>query len=301
MVSDPDKNMNSDDEMEGGFGKDGTYQEELADLGDETAHGADEAIGADEIDAVDEVVDEAPAEVKMSNEDKAGATEGVMVKYCIFCKETILADASVCKYCGHTVHIFEGGVFKQLWWFFWAGVISFLGSLLPFSAGEGQALVPAYHTFAGAFYLLFSVFMIFAMSFSIYAKRLKMGPVFLMFIPAIHCWWMVVGAAGAVTTNKVWAVVADSGRVIVDRASLSAEALAAALAQEGAVVSWPEFFFKYKALNALTAEIGSGTILLLVGSTIVALTFVLSLFSAVSGGGKAKGAAKPKRGRGRGR
>ena len=295
MVSDPDKNLNSDDEMESGFGQDGTYQEELADLGDETAR------DAEEMDAIDEAVDEAPAEVKMSNEDKMGVTEGVMVKYCIFCKETILADASVCKYCGHTVHVFEGGVFKQLWWFFWAGIICFLGSLLPFSAGEGQALVPAYHTFAGAFYLLFSVFMIFAMSFSIYAKRLKMGPVFLMFIPAIHCWWMVVGAVGNVVTNKVWATVADMGRVIIDRASLSAEALAAVLAEEDAMVAWHEFFYKYKALNALTAEIGSGTILLLVGSTIVALTFVLSLFSAISGGGKSKTAPKAKRGRGRGR
>ncbi len=295
MVSDPDKNLNSDDEMESGFGQDGTYQEELADLGDETAR------DAEEMDAIDEAVDEAPAEVKMSNEDKMGVTEGVMVKYCIFCKETILADASVCKYCGHTVHVFEGGVFKQLWWFFWAGIICFLGSLLPFSAGEGQALVPAYHTFAGAFYLLFSVFMIFAMSFSIYAKRLKMGPVFLMFIPAIHCWWMVVGAVGNVVTNKVWATVADLGRVIIDRASLSAEALAAVLAEEDAMVAWHEFFYKYKALNALTAEIGSGTILLLVGSTIVALTFVLSLFSAISGGGKSKNAPKAKRGRGRGR
>lgn len=301
MVSDPDKNMNSDDELESGFGNDGTYQEELADLSEETAAADDAARDAEEMDAMAAAGDDdVPAEVKMSNEDRLGTTEGVMVKYCIFCKETILADASVCKYCGHTVHVFEGGVFKQLWWFFWAGVIAFLGSLLPFSAGEGEALVPAYHTFAGSFYLLFSVFMIFAMSFSIYAKRLKMGPVFLMFIPAIHCWWMVIAAVGSVVTDKCWAPVAESGRIIVDRASLSKAALASALADEGAI-EWYEFFFKVKALNALTAEIGSGTILLLIGSTIVALTFILSLFSAISGGGKSKNAPKAKRGRGRGR
>ena len=105
---------------------------------------------------------------------------------------------------------------------------------------------------------------------------------------------------GNVISNKCWAVVADSGRIIVDRALLSEEALATALANDGAV-TWYEFFLKYKALNALTADIGSGTILLLVGSTIVTLTFILSLFSAISGGGKSKGASKQKRGRGRGR
>ncbi len=212
---------------------------------------------------VGEETDDVPAEVRVSQEEQSSGQDGIMVKYCIFCKETILADASTCKYCGHVVSIFEGGVFKQLWWFFWAGVMSFLGVLLPFYGGESVGVVSGYTTFAGSFYLLFSIMLIFAMSFSIYSKRLVMGPVFLMFVPAIHTWWIVVKVVGGIENHD-----------------------------------WYSFLYKLEALELLSAKVGSGLILLLIGSSICGLTFIFSLFSAVSGGGNKGGAP---RGKGRGR
>jgi hypothetical protein len=277
MVPDPEKFKDEEEILSGDLSaEDGVVEEELADLTQETGDAADgEGVPGEAVLEMDEAAEggeEPPAEVRLSREEiAADEAEGVMVKYCLFCRETILAEATACKFCGHVVHVFEGAVFKQLWWFFWAGVIAFIGALLPFNlTGGSEGMVSAYETFPGAFYLLFSVFLVFAMSFNIYSRRLIMGPVFLMFIPAIHCWWLVVDAVGGI---------------------------------EG--FDWYMFFFKVSALNELTAQVGSGMMLLLLGSTIASLTFIMSLFSAVTGGGKKKPAkakgSKPAKGAGRGR
>jgi|GEM_PF-2414116 len=227
-----------------------------------------EAEAEAEAESADEVDGGMPSEVKMSLEDESDPTHGVLVKHCLFCKETILADAVACKHCGHVVHCFEGRVFKQIWWFFWSGVFVFVGSLLPFCLGEGYQTVSACETLPGAFYLFFSILLIFAMSFNIYSKRMIMGPVFLMFIPAIHTWVILVSAAGRML----------------------------AVGERGAAE-----LIKVKVLNELNDYTGSGLWLILLGSTIASLVFFMSLFSAVTGGSGKKQAGKAPRGRSRGR
>ena len=140
------------------------------------------------------------------------------------------------------------------------------------------------------------------MGFNIYSRRLIMGPVFLMLIPAIHCWWIVVGAVGGIINDMCWIKMADVGTIIASRAELSEQALARA-----EDISAFQFLFKIKALKELTNHVGSGVMLILVGSTISSLTFIFSLFSAVTGGGKSKAAKASKsakasgKGKGRGR
>lgn len=216
-----------------------------------------------------DMIDEAP-EMQFSRENQeAKAQEEVHVKYCLFCREIIPAEALACKHCGHVVHIFEGAVFKQLWWFFWGGVIAFIGAFLPYYNGDASNLVPASHTFTGAAHMILTLLFLVAMTMSIWSKRMIMSAVFLMFIPAAHLWWVVVEQVARI---------------------------------EDPNFSWYQLFYQVDALNLLTNSIGSGMLLIWLGSTIVVLTFILSIFGAVSGGGdkdkKAKrGGAKGKKGK----
>ncbi len=208
-----------------------------------------------------------PAELRIKEEEDTARQ--VMVKYCLFCRETILADAVACKHCGHVVHVFEGNVFKQLYCLLWGGIIVFVGSLLPFFQGEGLPLVPAYQTLLGSLYLVFSLLLVAAMAFSIYSKRMIFSPVFLMFIPAISTWWTTITAIGGLT-------------FLDDEGEMRGFAF-------GDV-------FKGDTYKALVEQIGSGSFLILIGSTIVVVTFIVSLFTALTGGGKAeeKGKARGK-------
>jgi hypothetical protein len=211
------------------------------------------------------LVDEAP-DMMFSKEARETHEEEVMVKYCLFCREVIPAEAIACKHCGHVVHIFEGKVFKQLYWFFWGGLITFVGCFLPYYSGD-MALVTACTTLSGALYLIFSLLVLAGMGMSIYAKRLIISPIFLMFPPAIHTWWTVVERVAAAPNYK-----------------------------------WFEFLYNFEAIGWLGKDAGAGLLLIMFGSTIAVLTFISSLFSAVFGGGKDKEEKTAKReNRGRGR
>ena len=309
------------------------FEEPVGDPGEgEGAVDGDSAGSAD----VDEAAagggdkEDAPAELLFSKDkQQQEETQGIMVKYCIFCRETILADAICCKHCGHVVHIFEGAVFKQLYWFFWAAVITFIGCMLPFMSfdpgawqdswelacsktgvefNDGNPVVDpsdqklitemiieiegleavaksapaeATHSFVGSMYMIFSLLLIAAMLFSIYVKRLVMSPVFLMIIPAVHSWWIVVKTVPTWMATVPWST------------KESVEYL-----RPGPEVDWFAVY-TLKWWERLSDDLGSGMILILLGSTIVTLTFIFSLFSAVAGG---KGGSKqPARGRRRGR
>ncbi|MBU0754831.1 MAG: hypothetical protein KJ645_06795, partial [Planctomycetes bacterium] len=138
----------------------------------------------------------------------------------------------------------------------------------PFYNGNASALVPATHTFAGALYLIFAAIVIVAMAMSVYSKRLIMSPVFLMMIPAAHTWI---------------AAIQQIGRI------------------ENPDFSWYDMFYKINAVNLLAERVGSGFLMVWIGSTIVVLTFILSIVSALSGGGKDKTERKrtPSKGKGR--
>ena len=214
------------------------------------------------------IMDEAP-EMVFSKEAQEAKEQEVLVKYCLFCREIIPAEAIACKHCGHVVHIFEGAVFKQLYWFLWGGVLALVGSFLPFFNGDTSPLVPATHTFAGALYLIFALILLVAMAMSIYSKRLIMSPVFLMFIPAAHTWVAVIQQVGRI---------------------------------ENPDFSWYNLFYKIDAINLLADRVGSGFLMIWIGSTLVALTFIFSIVSALSGGGKntSEGRARaPSKGKGR--
>lgn len=267
MASEPEKvedfdNLDGDDKLGKELEGSGATGAE-ADGIDGTVPLVEGAEDAEELDDL-EPVDEAP-EMMFSKEAQDQQEQEVLVKYCIFCREIIPAEAIACKSCGHVVHIFEGKVFKQLYFFFWGGIIAFLGSFLPFFAGVGEPLVTTCTTFAGSMYMVFAILCFVGMGMSIYSKRLVMGPVFLMFIPAIHSWWIVV------------------------------ERVAAA---EG--MDWYSFLYDIKAINHLAGDVGTGLMLTFIGSTLVVVTFIVSLFSAVAGGGKDSAAPKSSaRGRGR--
>ncbi|MFH1999100.1 MAG: hypothetical protein ABIK28_05425 [Planctomycetota bacterium] len=228
--------------------KDGDELEDITDNG----FSEGEQASSGEIEAFESIIDEAP-EMQFSKEaQEAKAQEEVHVKYCIFCREIIPVEAIACKHCGHVLHIFEGAVFKQLYWFFWGGVIAFVGAFLPFFNGDASSLVPATHTFTGAIHLILSILFITAMGMSIYSKRMIMSSVFLMFIPAAHTWLAVVQQVGKI---------------------------------EAPDFHWYQLFYQLDALNLLTGSIGSGMLLIWIGSTIVVLTFILSIVGALSGGG----------------
>jgi len=52
--------------------------------------------------------------------------------------------------------------------------------------------------------------------------------------------------------------------------------------------AWYSLFYKIESINVLSRQVGSGFLLILIGSTIVVLTFILSIVSALAGGGKDK-------------
>jgi len=87
----------------------------------------------------------------------------------------------------------------------------------------------------------------------------------LMFIPAVHTWWTV------------------------------SEQVAA-----GEIYEWYEFLFKLDALNWLSGSVGSGMLLIMLGSSLIVLTFIVSLFTAIISGGQDEKSVKAgARGRGR--
>jgi hypothetical protein len=254
MDSDPEK-IEEFDSLE----DDLDLEDEInADIGEEQAETVEKK--KEEVEPDEPMVDEAP-EMMFSKEAQEAKEQEVLVKYCLFCREIIPAEAIACKHCGHVLHIFEGKVFKQLYWFFWGGLITFIGCFLPYYSGEATPLVTACHTFSGSLYLIFTILLLAAMVISIYSKRLIMSPVFLMFIPAVLTWMTVVKVIGGI---------------------------------EEADFAWYNCFYQIKALNLLTENIGSGLLLIWLGSTLVALTFIVSLVTAVAGGGKEKESPKAK-------
>ncbi|MHC4943643.1 MAG: hypothetical protein ACYTG7_11560 [Planctomycetota bacterium] len=245
----------------------------LEEATDDTAIGT-ESSGVEEVEEIEELelmMDEAP-EMVFSKEAQEAKDQEVLVKYCLFCREIIPAEAIACKHCGHVVHIFEGAVFKQLYWFFWGALITLLGTFLPFYNGDLNVLAPsATQTFPGAIYMIFSIILLVAMGMSIYSKRLIMSPVFLLFIPAVHTWIGVIKAVGRI---------------------------------EDPDFAWYTVFYKIDSIALLNNQVGSGYLIVLIGSTMVALTFILSIVTALSGGGKEKpqGASRSKeKSKGKGR
>ena len=224
----------------------------------------------EELPAVGEGEMEAAPEMRFAKTEQPDQEEEqVLVKYCLFCREVIPPKRIACKHCGHVLHIFEGKTFKQLYWFFWGALITFVGCLLPFFNGviphEGQSpevlLSIGCTTLGGGFYLIFSLLLLAAWGSAIYAKRFIVSPVFLLFIPAIHTWIVLVKRIAA-ESNKH---------------------------------SWYEFLYNVDALNFLAKDVGVGFLLVLIGSTLVSLTFIASIVTAMSGGDKGKGTARPVR------
>lgn len=260
MDSKPENIEEFDNLEDEGSSKEAMEDIEVADsvVSVEEGDQVDQAAGeAEDLEVMGEGVGSAP-EMMFSKEQQAEDEEEVLVKYCLFCREIIPAEAIACKHCGHVVYIFEGKVFKQLYWFLWGGIISFVGCFLPFWSGVADATVTACTTFAGALYLVFTLLLLAAMGLSIYGKRLIISPVFLMFIPAVHSWW-----------------------IIVDRVSLLPEDK-----------NWYQCLYDVKTMSELASLTGSGLILIMLGSSLVALTFIVSLATAVAGGGKEKGAQR---------
>jgi len=241
---------------------------------------------SEELDSIDDDgdVEELPAvgeeaekgmqtapEMKFSMDHADDGPEEVLVKYCVFCRELIPVEAIACNKCGHVVHIFEGKAFKQLYWFFWGAVITFVGCFLPYaSSGDSIVFPTACTTFSGAIYLIFALLLMAAMGLSIYGKRLIISPVFLFFFTAFHAW-----------------------KVMVERASSLIET-SKALPDEAKHLEWYEFLFDIDALNQITAYVGSGLILVLLGSTIVTLTFLASIASVFAGAGKTQKSGSPR-------
>ena len=276
MVSEPEKieefdNLD-DDEPQGEPVKepgtlDGVEEIELTDEVEEVETLEEVSEGGEE--ETSGRVDQAPEMMFSRREqEQAQEREEVLVKYCLFCRELIPVEAIACKHCGHVVHIFEGNVFKQLYFFLWGAVITLVGTMLPYySGGEAGTLVTGCTTFVGSLFLVFSLLLLFAMCFSIYSKRLIMSPVFLMFIPAVVTWWALVKSAQRAPAD----------------------------------MAFYKFFYNVDAINWLAKDVGSGLLLVMLGSTMTVLTFIVSLFTAIFGGGKdkEKGARAGSKGRGR--
>lgn len=192
--------------------------------------------------------------------------------------------------------------FPQLFKFLWGGVIVLVGTLLPFGPGvlkdltgkqdapksssltdpgdlkalsdglgkpaaeaaqEVAAVAPlgpsraGTSTFVGAAFLVFAILLIAQMWNAIRDRRVAISSVLLMFFPCAWSWIKVIGAGGE-TPGFAWGEV-----------------------------------YKVSALEQLTANVGSGTILILAGSTYVVLTFLRSFVNALTGGGKSSSAPAP--------
>ena len=170
----------------------------------------------------------------------------------------------------------HGGVFKQLFMFFYSALACFIGALLPFGHLDGA---PGYTAVSGALALFFSLLLMLSMLMSMYTRRLSLGFVLLMFIPAVWANWKLV-----VKMKELEGFMADPE------------------ATEG--LKWFEFFFKLEYHEVLWGQMGSGMLFVWAGSTLVALGFLFSVFGALLGGGgdsKAKPAGKSARGGSRGR
>lgn len=195
----------------------------------------------------------------------------------------------------------QGGAqgFPQLYRFMWGGVIVLLGSLLPFGsavvtsmygkdakppvavtneqnrkdqlkdlANSLEAELPAetdvkaepevlvrpavngYETFTGALFLLFGLMLIGQMRTAIAQRKVALGAVLLMFLPAGWAWFKLI----TITNGLEW-------------------------------FEWGSLY-RVSAFEQLTLEVGSGFLLVLIGSTYVVLGFFRALAGAATGGKK---------------
>ncbi|MEW6744166.1 MAG: hypothetical protein AB1486_15545 [Planctomycetota bacterium] len=202
----------------------------------------------------------------------------VYVKYCLFCHATIPAEALACSQCGKHVAIFEGKVYKQFYWMFYAGLALFIGTLLPFGVFTEGAYVrlSGYETIPGAISLFLSILLMVGVVFGIYAKRFLMGPILLMFVPGVWSWWRVVQAV-----------------LRLEDELAAQEAVGAELAVGS---GWYQMLYKIDYHEMLWGRLGSGMLLVWAGSSIVLLVFLVNFFGAIFGGGSSKKA----KGEGRG-
>jgi len=206
--------------------------------------------------------------------------------------------------------------YPQLYKFMWGGIIVVLGSLLPFGStvvstmygdleeiveaaepgksraeilkemadklGTGEVadevaeqlsasneepklVLPArggYETFTGALFLLFGLMLVGQMRTSISERRVKLGAVLLMLFPCGWTWYKFIVATGEI-----------SG------------------------FSWGSLY-KLTAWERLATDVGSGFLLVLIGSTYVVLQFVKALAGAAGGGKPAPTPAGAGAGRG---
>ncbi|MFG0319637.1 MAG: hypothetical protein ACF8XB_20360 [Planctomycetota bacterium JB042] len=196
--------------------------------------------------------------------------------------------------------------FPQLFKFMWGGIIVAVGSILPFGTaivssmygdaeemlaaqegsgksikelraelaaklGTGEAVkdadaamaaaqeepelvlpaCPGYETFTGALFLLLGVLLFMQMRTAIAERRVALGAVLLMLLPAGWSWFKFFTVA-----TKV----------------------------DG--FSWDFGLVKLAAWERLAADVGSGYMLVLIGSTYVAYQFLKALFGAAAGGKK---------------
>ena len=189
--------------------------------------------------------------------------------------------------------------FPQLHRFMWGGVIVLVGTLLPFGSAvvtsmyevpekqmastdsgqdrkamlddlaanlsrevpiDAQALaepagfsmpaVRGYETFTGAVFLILALMLIGQMRTAIQERKVALGAVLLMFLPAGWAWFKFITLTG----KMEWFSFGDLYRV--------------------------------SAFEQLTLEVGSGFMLVLLGSTYVVFGFFRALFGAATGGKK---------------
>jgi len=128
------------------------------------------------------------------------------------------------------------------------------------SVGYEHAGRPGFETFLGALFLMFALLCIVQMWTAIRDRKVALGGVLLLFIPAGWAWFKLFTVTGDV---------------------------------EG--FSWGNLV-NFSHLEGLALHLGSGFLLVLLGGTFVVLNFVFAMFGAAKGG---KPAAAPAAARGR--
>ncbi|MFH0946458.1 MAG: hypothetical protein V2A76_14780, partial [Planctomycetota bacterium] len=110
--------------------------------------------------------------------------------------------------------------------------------------------VNGYETFTGALFLLFGLMLIGQMRTAIAERKVALGAVLLMFLPAGWAWFKLI----TITNGLEW-------------------------------FSWGDLY-RVSAFERLTLEVGSGFLLVLIGSTYVVIGFFRALAGAAAGGKK---------------